>query len=153
LSHSTSRRLGIEEIARLFLVPVQLIGDMSQGNYNTSEAVMRWFGMFCVAGWAAKIAAEFNRSILSSPYSFTIDVSALVRGDPATVYRNYQSARAAGWMTANEIRQRENLPAHPDGNELTPPSVISADAQADDAKEGSATPPPKSTLNGHAGHS
>ncbi len=88
-----ARRLGIEEVARLFLVPVQLIGDVSRSNFNIAESVLRWFGMFCVAGWARKIEAEVNRAILSPPYSFTLDVSSLTRGDPKTVYANYPSAR------------------------------------------------------------
>ena len=143
---------------------------MSRSNFNIAESVLRWFGMFCVAGWARKIEAEVNRAILSPPFTFTLDVSSLTRGDPKTVYANYQSARAAGWMTANEIRQRENLPPRDDGDSLVPPaqsaagsgSASSSDAPSADELETDEPPddtPPASTsggkarkLNGHDHH-
>ena len=42
----------------------------------------------------------------------------LLRADMKTRNESYLKARQAGWMTANEIRERENMPAHPDGDEL-----------------------------------
>jgi HK97 family phage portal protein len=152
-----ARRLGVEEVARLFLTPVQLIGDSSRANFNTMEAMLRIFGMFCIAGWAAKIEAEINRALLSPPYSFTLDVSSLTRGDPKTVYEGYASARAAGWMTANEVRAKENLPALPEGNTLTPPAQTTpgssgSSSDAPPPEEPDDAPPPKQYRNGHDRH-
>lgn len=42
----------------------------------------------------------------------------LERADFVTRVRGWKDARQGGWVTANEIRERENLPARPDGDEL-----------------------------------
>lgn len=44
--------------------------------------------------------------------------AALERADFQTRVRGYKDARQGGWITANEIRQLENLPARPEGDEL-----------------------------------
>ena len=46
---------------------------------------------------------------------------ALLQGDSEARAKIYQGLRAAGVMTANEVRTRENLPARPDGDELASP--------------------------------
>lgn len=45
-------------------------------------------------------------------------VDALTRADIKTRYEAYLKARQAGWLTANEIRAKENEPPDPRGDEL-----------------------------------
>ena len=63
-----------------------------------------------------------NRSLLSADekgtYYTKFNLDGLLRGEYESRMRGNAVARQNGWMTANEIRAFENLPPHPDGDEL-----------------------------------
>jgi HK97 family phage portal protein len=42
----------------------------------------------------------------------------LIRFDPVTRFLGHVKSRQGGWITGNEIRRLENMPPHPDGDEL-----------------------------------
>lgn len=55
---------------------------------------------------------------------------ALLRADQPTRYAMYLPGRQAGWLTANEIRAKESLPPHPDGDQLQQTPVGGAPNEA-----------------------
>ena len=66
----------------------------------------------------------------------------LTRADMKTRYAAYKDARQAGWLTANEIRAKENEPPHPDGDELQATPVGGApNDQGDRGGSASEEPP------------
>jgi HK97 family phage portal protein len=114
------RQMSTQEIARLFRVPPWMIGARSGDShtYSNVEAQSRAFLVYSLAPYlvsieqaftndadlcAGNVAVEFNRNaILEADVLTRAQVYALALGDTAT--------GKPGWMTVEEVRQRENLP-------------------------------------------
>lgn len=68
-------------------------------------------------------------------------LDALTKADMKTRYEAYLKARQAGWLTANEIRAKENEPPHPDGDELQATPVGGAPNHPGRPTQGAEEPP------------
>jgi HK97 family phage portal protein len=115
-----SRRFTSEELARIFGVPPPVVGDLTHGTFTNTETLLRWFAQSTLSPWIRKIEAEFSRSVFSEAtrrsHRLEIDLSGLLRGDPAQRWAAWDIAVKNGILTANEIRQEEGfnpLPAPP----------------------------------------
>jgi HK97 family phage portal protein len=106
-----SRRFTVEELCRIFGVPPVIAGDLSHGTFTNSETMLRWFAMATLTPWIRKIESEFSRSVFSessrSTHKLEIDLSGLLRGDPAQRWQSWKIAVEANILTADEIRQEE----------------------------------------------
>ncbi len=91
-----SRRFAVVEAARLFNVPPPLIQDYSHNTFTNSEQANRWFATNTLTPWIRKIECEFARSVLPSSRELEIDLSALLRGDPAERWKCYDVALKNG---------------------------------------------------------
>lgn len=108
-----SQRFGMEQIARIFNVPAALIAGEK---FDRPDIAAEQFLKFHLAPRLRRIEQAINADQqLFGPKGADLHVEfladALLR--PATRERveSYLKARQAGWMTANEIRRMENLPA------------------------------------------
>ncbi len=108
-----TRKLGAEEIARIFSVPGTLIGISGQATYNNIEAQNLQFKQHCLLPWARRIEQEVNRKLLLNServrYYSRFDMDSLSRADSASRSAYYQQALQHGWMNINEVRSREDL--------------------------------------------
>ena len=108
-----TRKLGAEEIARIFSVPGSLIGIAGQATYNNMEAQNLHFKQHCLLPWARRVEQEIDRKLLLSSersrYYARYDMDSLSRADSASRSEYYQQALAHGWMNVNEVRAREDL--------------------------------------------
>lgn len=108
-----TRKLGAEEIARIFSVPGSLIGISGQATYNNMEAQNLHFKQHCLLPWARRIEQEVNRKLLLGSerrrYYARFDMDSLSRADSETRSQYYQQALQHGWMSINEVRSREDL--------------------------------------------
>lgn len=108
-----TRKLGAEEIARIFSVPGSLIGITGQATYNNMEAQNLHFRQHCLLPWARRIEQEVNRKLLlgseRSRYYCRYDMDSLSRADSVSRSAYYQQALQHGWMSINEVRSREGL--------------------------------------------
>ena len=63
--------------------------------------------------WVIRWEQSLSRALLSeeekSTYFFKLNVEGLLRGDYASRMNGYATARQNGWMSANDIRQLEDL--------------------------------------------
>lgn len=140
------RQFAIVEIARAFGVSPGLLGDLSRQTFSNAEEANRQFLQFTLLPWLRGFEAAYRRVTLlpeeRKTYIVAFDTSDLLRGDTATRAEFVAKLRAAGVLTANEARAFEDLPSHPDGNQLLNPFVQSAHAT------GSAAPQDKVNANG-----
>lgn len=108
-----SRRFTVEELARLFGVPPVVIGDLSHASFTNSESMLRWFAQASLQPWCTKIQSEFTRSVFSAAtrgtHQLELDLSGLLRGDPAQRWAAWKIARDADILTAEEIREEEGF--------------------------------------------
>jgi HK97 family phage portal protein len=104
-----SRRLAVEDVARMFRVPVDLIGLNNGGHsYNSVEQRQIAFVTHTLRPWLAKLEDAFSALLPETAYlSFNTDD--LLRGDYSTRIEGYAKMLQNGVLSANEVRRRENL--------------------------------------------
>ncbi len=123
-----SRKFGVETIARIFRVPLPVIGDLSGGNYSNAVEMNRWFAIHTIRAWATKWERAIERSLLSEQGRLTteveFDMDELTRGDLLVRWQAYRIMREIGGATANEIRAWEkiNRRTDPGGDEFLRPA-------------------------------
>ena len=105
----------VGEVARLLNIsPAKLHDLKGTSQYGTYEAIEAAFMTTTVRPWLVKIEAEFNRKLLSEAErgQFYCEhlVDSFLRAEPANRYAIYATAISSGVMTAEEVRQRENMP-------------------------------------------
>lgn len=113
------RRFSVEEIARLFRVPLHLIQELSHATFTNIEHQSIDFVVHTIRPWAERVEAAIERCLLSPAERRTHYVEHLVdgllRGDIKTRYEAYAVSRVNGWNNANDIRELENQNPLPDG--------------------------------------
>ncbi len=115
-----SRAFGVQEIARIFGVPVAMInGDMKTSlTYSNSESRSLDFVKFCLGPWLSRIEAACNFALISPLERRQMYVEflpdSLLSTDTKSRYEAYAIALSNGILTIDEVRRRENLPALPE---------------------------------------
>lgn len=116
------RRLVIEEIARALRVPVQLLGDTSKSTFNNVESQSRNFLVYSLLPWLEMWEGALTRALIPAAERIDFELEFvtedLLRGDTPTRFTAYRNAGGGAWMTRNEIRALEGLPAVPGGDLL-----------------------------------
>ncbi|MGY2906189.1 phage portal protein [Bradyrhizobium sp. URHC0002] len=122
-----SRRFGTETIARIFRVPLPLLGDISNGSYANVVELNRMFATHCLTPWIVRLEQAIMRDLLSAEGKRThcveIDQDDLLRGDMLQRWQAYRIMREIGGASANEIRawERINRRSDPGGDEFLSP--------------------------------
>ena len=105
-----SLKLSTKDIAAIFGVPMQLIGENDGATYNNVHTLMmNWKAQslgFYVNHIELALADLFR---LVEPDEVELDMNELLRTDIQTRYDAYQKAVTASWLSPNEIRRMENL--------------------------------------------
>lgn len=118
-----TRSFNVEEICRWFRVPPVLVGHMDkQSSWASSvEGMNLHFLIHSLRPLLENIEQELNRGLgLNANELFVkFNVEGLLRADSKTRSEFYNSAANNGWMTRNEIREKENLPPVEGGDKLT----------------------------------
>lgn len=113
------RNLSTQEIARIFRVPTHLIGGATgeRLTYANAETASLDFLKYGLGPILSLIETTFTADADLSPSSVFVEflVDALLRSDSLTRATVWEKALASGWMTVDEVRQRENLPMAPKG--------------------------------------
>jgi HK97 family phage portal protein len=134
-----TRKLQIEEVARIFGVPrpLLMVDETSWG--SGVEALGRFFVQYALNPWFAAWEQAVERSLLIGAEKDTLtarfDPSALLRGSMADQAGFFSKALGAGgqqpWMTPNEVRAEFDRPNHPAGDELYNPMTETGPATGD----------------------
>jgi HK97 family phage portal protein len=123
------RRFQIQEIARLFGVPVTMLGDLSNGIKSNVEQQALQFLTDTLTPWLAAWSRAYERALFFADERPLFHVEAVVDGlmtaDTAAKFTAIREGRASGVITANDARRLLNLPALPDGDRLENPYVQS----------------------------
>ena len=105
-----SRRLAVEDIARIFRVPTNMIGLSERGaqSYNSNEQNAISFVTHTLRPWLAKLEDAFS-SLLPDAAYLAFSTDDLLRGDYATRIEGYSKLLQNGVLSANEVRRKENM--------------------------------------------
>ncbi len=144
-----TRKFQINEIARIFRVPPHMIGDLEKSSFSNIEQQSLEFVKYTLEPWIIRWEQALSRALLSSDekkkYFFKFNVDGLLRGDYQSRMNGYAIARQNGWMSANDIRELENLdkiPAEEGGDlylvngNMLPLNMAGAYADKESNKEG-----------------
>ena len=108
-----TRKFQIDEIARIFRVPPHMVGDLEKSSFSNIEQQSLEFLKYTFDPWVARWEQAMVRALLTQEekktYFFKFNVDGLLRGDYQSRMNGYATARQNGWMSANDIRELENL--------------------------------------------
>ena len=119
-----TRKFQINEIARIFRVPPHMVGDLEKSSFSNIEQQSLEFVKYTLDPWVIRWEQSIQRSLLSadekSKYFVKFNLEGLLRGDYQSRMNGYAIGRQNGWMSANDIRELENLDRIPaeDGGDL-----------------------------------
>lgn len=108
-----TRKFQINEIARIFRVPPHMVGDLEKSSFSNIEQQSLEFVKYTLDPWVIRWEQALYRTLLSEEEKKTVffkfNVEGLLRGDYASRMSGYATARQNGWMSANDIRELEDL--------------------------------------------
>jgi HK97 family phage portal protein len=108
-----TRKFQIDEIARIFRIPPHMIGDLEKSSFSNIEQQSLEFVKYTLDPWVSRWEQSMRRALLrpeeKKTYFFKFNVDGLLRGDYQSRMNGYATARQNGWMSANDIRELENL--------------------------------------------
>ena len=108
-----TRKFQINEIARIFRVPPHMVGDLEKSSFSNIEQQSLEFVKYTLDPWVIRWEQSIQRSLLSagekSRYFVKFNLEGLLRGDYQSRMNGYAIGRQNGWMSANDIRELENL--------------------------------------------
>ncbi len=119
-----TRKFQINEIARIFRVPPHMVGDLEKSSFSNIEQQSLEFVKYTLDPWVVRWEQSIQRTLFTDEekrtYFVKFNVEGLLRGDYQSRMNGYATARQNGWMSANDIRELENLDRIPpeDGGDL-----------------------------------
>ena len=108
-----TRKFQINEIARIFRVPPHMVGDLEKSSFSNIEQQSLEFVKYTLDPWVTRWEQSIVRRLFTDDekkrYYVKFNVDGLLRGDYQSRMNGYATARQNGWMSANDIRELENL--------------------------------------------
>lgn len=108
-----TRKYQVEEVARFFGVPPHKIGALERATFSNIEHQSIEFVQDCIRPRAVNWEQQIRRQLLSAEgkkrfyAEFVLD--GLLRGDVQSRSQYYKTGRNDGWLSANDIRELENM--------------------------------------------
>ena len=113
-----TRKFQIDEIARIFRVPPHMVGDLEKSSFSNIEQQSLEFVRYTLDPWVVRWEQTIMRSLFSQDekqtYFVKFNLEGLLRGDYQSRMNGYAIGRQNGWMSANDIRELENLDRIPE---------------------------------------
>ena len=108
-----TRKFQINEIARIFRVPPHMVGDLEKSSFSNIEQQSLEFVKYTLDPWVIRWEQSLQRILLTREekqnYFVKFNLEGLLRGDYQSRMNGYAIGRQNGWMSANDIRELENL--------------------------------------------
>jgi len=128
-----SKRFQIEDIARIYRVPLHLLQDLTRATNNNIEHQSLEFVMYTMLPIYKRAEEAMNAQLLTrqqrqAGYYLEFKMDGLLRGDIQSRYAAYAIARQWGIMSINDIRKLENMnPIDGGDSYLQPLNMISVE--------------------------
>ena len=111
------RKYQVTEIARIFRIPAHLVGDLERATFSNIEQQSLEFVMYTMMPWFVRWEQVIARDLIVDPsrYYAKFLVDALLRADTKSRYEAYAIGRNWGWLSADDIREKEEMNPLPGG--------------------------------------
>lgn len=108
-----TRKFSRSEIASIFRVPPHKIGDLEKATFSNIEQQSIEFVQDCMLPTCVRWEQRLGLSLLSveeqARYFAQFNLAGLLRGDMKSRYEAFAIGRTNGWLSANEIREVEDM--------------------------------------------
>ncbi|MDR1903069.1 MAG: phage portal protein [Treponema sp.] len=128
-----TRKLTVTEMARIHGVPPHLIADLERATFSNIEEQSIEAVVYLFRPWAVRWEQALNARLLTPEeqerYYVKFEVDGLLRGNIKSRYEAYAIGRTNGWLSQNEIREKEDMNPLPGGQGntyLTPLNMAEA---------------------------
>lgn len=103
-------QLSVQEIARIFGVPLHMLASLENATFSNIEHQSREFVTYTLRPWVKKYEAEINRKLFTQRerdlgYYYRFNLESLLRGDSEAQARLIDTYMKWGITTRDEIRQ------------------------------------------------
>ena len=90
-----------------------MVGDLEKSSFSNIEQQSLEFVKYTLDPWVVRWEQAIQKALLlpseKRTYFVKFNVDGLLRGDYASRMNGYAVARQNGWMSANDIRELENM--------------------------------------------
>ena len=130
--------------AALWMMLEQILGDDSSVSYNSLEQKNLAYLTNCLNKWLVKWEEELNDKLLTDSqkrneqYFFKFNTGALLKGTTKERYEVYAIGRQIGVLSANDVREREDMEPIENGDNYDNPAIVLPDTK--DSPEQSDSP-------------
>ena len=143
-----TRKFQVNDIARIFRVPPHMIADLDRATFSNIEQQSIEFIQHTMIPWLVRWEQELNRKLFTPQQRkkmfVKFDINSLMRGDMKSRFDAYAVARQWGWMSANDVREKEDENTIESGDlYLTPLNMVPADQIEDAAEQSELNEPPE----------
>ncbi|MGI5443815.1 phage portal protein [Streptomyces shenzhenensis] len=126
-----TRKLQVTDMSRWLRLPPHMIGDLDRATFSNIEQQQLDYVSMALTSWLTRWEQAIVTQLLlpEERERFFPEhlVDGLLRGDTTARYQAYAIGRQWGWLSANDIRERENLNAVDGGDEyLVPLNMVPA---------------------------
>jgi HK97 family phage portal protein len=108
-----TRKFQINEIARIFRVPPHMLADLDKSSFSNIEQQSLEFVKYTLDPWVVRWEQSLQQSLIlpsEKPSIFVkFNLDGLLRGDYQSRMTGYATGRQNGWLSANDIRELENM--------------------------------------------
>lgn len=108
-----TRKFQVEDICRIYRVPPHMVADLSHATFSNIEHSSIDFAVHTIRPWLVRIEQAANRALIPEKdrgkYFVKINLDGLMRGDYKSRQEGYAIARQNGWMSADDIRELEDM--------------------------------------------
>lgn len=138
-----SRKFQVEEINRVYRVPLHLSQSLDKATNNNIEHQSLEFIMYTMLPWFKRAEMAINTQLVTpnqrkNGYFFEFNIDSLLRGDQKSRSEAYRNGRNGGYLSANDVRRKENMNPIKNGDiYLQPVNMM----------EAGTTPPPSNNNN------
>lgn len=127
-----TRQNQVEEICRIYRMPPHKIAHLLHATFSNIEHQSIEYVTDTLRPWTVRIEQPVKMRLLTKQERFQYTpeflLDALLRGDTTARFTAYGQARQWGWMSANDVREKENLnPIEGGDSYLVPMNMIPAD--------------------------
>jgi HK97 family phage portal protein len=108
-----TRKFQLNEIARIFRIPPHMIGDLEKSSFSNIEQQSLEFVKYTLDPWVVRWEMALQKALFTpaekQEYFIKFNVDGLLRGDYKSRMEGYSVGRQNGWLSANDIRELEDL--------------------------------------------
>lgn len=145
------RKFQIQEIARVWRVPLHLIADLERITYSNAEILGSQFLTFCILPMVRIWVDSLSLTLLTPEERRTLyiafDTDSIARADMAARFASYSQAIMSGVLNPNEARRLEGRAPYAGGDEFVRAVNVAPTAGTDPA-----TPPTTTTMGANNGN-